>query len=383
MNKCKISGQLLTRLRYHSLQEALDSQRTMSALSEPGHPIAPKASGRAVTVARLPAALVERLYVKAQAEKWQLSAAADGPFARALQRSVEHRFGGQTSVPGASAHQHGGRPGATEVEAYLNSLHLEDLALACACSEGNEAAWEHFVREFRPVLYAAARAIAGESARELADSLYAELFGVSETGKERKSLLRYFHGRSKLSTWLRAVLAQRHVDALRAARRTESLDAEDAHGSGANLSNGEGIARTGVSSYARTNTASVDPERERYLALLQATLAQALTALAPRDRLRLSYYYVQELTLAQTGRLLGEHEATVSRKLERTRRELRKQVESALAGEPHRLSAAQLELCFEYARGEWPFDLTESLSSGADLPGKDAETKSVSAKEPE
>ena len=43
-----------------------------------------------------------------------------------------------------------------------------------------------------------------------------------------------------------------------------------------------------------------------------------LDALAPRDRLRLAYYYVEELTLAEIGKLLGEHEATVSRKLERT-----------------------------------------------------------------
>lgn len=325
----------------------------MSALNEPGRSIAPETSGshsRAVT--GLSAALIERLHAKARAEKWQLSAAADGPFAEALLRSVEHHFSGQISAQGT--------------ESYLDSLHLEDLALACACAEGNGAAWEHFVREFRPALYAAARAIASESARELADSLYAELFGVSETGKERKSLFRYFHGRSKLSTWLRAVLAQRHVDALRAARRTESLDNEGERASGGELSSGEPSSRTGVLPYARTTAASVDTERDRYLALLQASLTAALAGLEPRDRLRLSYYYVQDLTLAQTGRLLGEHEATVSRKLDRTRRELRKQVESALAGAPHRLNAAQLELCFEYARGEWPFDLTQSLSSSAD-----------------
>lgn len=332
----------------------------MSALGEPGHSLAPETSGRATAVARLSASLVERLHAKAHAEKWQLSAATDGPFAETLLRSIHH-YGSKLPEP----------PDSHEVEPYLNSLHLEDLALACACAEGNEAAWEHFVREFRPVLYAAARAIAGESARELADSLYAELFGVSETGKERKSLFRYFHGRSKLSTWLRAVLAQRYVDALRAARRTESLDAEDARGNETNVSNREAQAGTGVLPYARTSDATVDTERERYLALLQTVLSAALAALPPRDRLRLSYYYVQELTLAQIGRLLGEHEATVSRKLDRTRRELRKQVESALAGAPHRLSAAQLELCFEYARGEWPFDLTESLSSGADPRSKE------------
>lgn len=329
----------------------------MSAVGEPGPRVPSRSLGTPEglqATCGLPPKLVERLYARAHAERWQLSAAVDGPFAQALQRSAEHYASKLPATPDSS-----------EIESHLNSLHLEDLALACACAEGNEAAWEHFVREFRPVLYAAARAIAGESARELADSLYAELFGVSETGAERKSLFRYFHGRSKLSTWLRAVLAQRHVDALRASRRTESLD------EGAELPSVPGASanQSGGRLGATEERESLDPERERYLTLLQATLTAALAALKPRDRLRLSYYYVQDLTLAQIGRLLGEHEATVSRKLDRTRRELRKKVESALAGDPHRLSEAQLQLCFEYARGEWPFDLTRTLSVGSDPPG--------------
>ena len=96
--------------------------------------------------------------------------------------------------------------------------------------------------------------------------------------------------------------------------------------------------------------------------MLQAVLQAALAALAPRDRLRLAYYYVEGLTLAQIGKLLAEHEATVSRKLERTRREIRKQVEAALRREK-KLSDAQLRLCYEYAREEWPFDLTRALSA--------------------
>ena len=124
-----------------------------------------------------------------------------------------------------------GRAGRSGREVFLAALHLEDLALACALRNGSEPAWEHFVSEYRPILRAAARAIVGkggeERARELADSLYAELYGLDRKGGERKaSLLDYFHGRSKLSTWLRAVLAQRHVDGLRNLRRTQSVDDE-------------------------------------------------------------------------------------------------------------------------------------------------------------
>src|SRR5713226_2107978 len=67
----------------------------------------------------------------------------------------------------------------------------------------------------------------GRRARDLADSLYAELFGLRSGGDTRQSLFRYFHGRSSLTTWLRAVLAQRHVDRIRAQRRVEPLPERD------------------------------------------------------------------------------------------------------------------------------------------------------------
>jgi RNA polymerase sigma factor (sigma-70 family) len=228
------------------------------------------------------------------------------------------------------------------------------LALAAACSAGNSAAWDTFVAQYRPELYRAGRAIAGDSqGRELADSLYAELFGLRESEGERKSLFEYFHGRSKLGTWLRAILAQRHVDNIRRSARTESLD-EPVQGN----QDDERPRREVASPIANVKN---DPERETFLAILQATMKSVLGALEPRDRLRLAYYYVDELTLAQIGKLMGEHEATVSRKIERTRRDVRKRVEASLRQEK-KMSEAQLAQCLEYAREEWPFDLSTTLS---------------------
>lgn len=257
----------------------------------------------------------------------------------ALERSIAHRFCSASPDP-------------KSVASYLETLHPEDLALACACSAGNPAAWDFFVAKYRPELYRAARAIAGpsggeEGARELADSLYADLYGLREPRGERKSLFDYFHGRSKLGTWLRALLARRYVDEYRRTRRIEPLD--------------ETANSDDRSAWAAPN-APPDPERGRYLAMLQAALTAALDALAPRDRLRLAYYYVEDLTLAQIGRLIGEHEATVSRHLDRTRHGIRRRIEAALR-EEKKLSEAQLRLCYEYAREEWPFDLTRVLSA--------------------
>jgi RNA polymerase sigma-70 factor (ECF subfamily) len=288
------------------------------------------------------ASRIDKLFQRAQASASDFGGVSRSQFANALGRSVTSRFRDST-------------PTRADVASYLDSLYVEDLALATACRETSEPAWDYFIKKFRPELYSAARAICRHdeaAARELADSLYGELFGAGRSGQqssgERRSLFDYFHGRSKLSTWLRAILSQRHVDSVRASRRTESLDDEQAE-------------QESTASGSHHVAQESDPDRARYLSLLQVALTAALAALPPRDRLRLAYYYVQDLTLAQIGRLLDEHEATASRQLGRTRRELRKQVERALRAEK-RLSDAQIRLCYEYAIEEWPFDLTRALS---------------------
>src|SRR6202041_523295 len=103
-------------------------------------------------------------------------------------------------------------------------------------------------------------------------------------------------------------------------RRTQKTDSLDEPGNG----------DSGMRELLEMKSAPPDPERDAYLAILQACVTAALGDLAPRDRLRLAYYYVDDLTLAQIGKLLGEHEATVSRKLERTRADLKLCVEAAL-----------------------------------------------------
>jgi RNA polymerase sigma factor (sigma-70 family) len=313
--------------------------------------------------------LIEWLHSEANCARWGLARSC---FAEALRRSAEKRFGG-------------GRPATAEVEVYLKSLHLKDLALACACAEGVEEAWEFFVARFRQELRAAARAIVRTSgssddarADELADSLYAELYGVTPTGSaRRKSLFEYFHGRSKLSTWLRAVLAQRHADLQRTARRTVSLESDE---EGAPITSGStswrvsSEARVRQSSHALTHhrdSTPVDPDRERYLARLDGALSTAFASLPPRERMLLACYYVDQLTLAKIASTLGEHESTVSRQLDRTRRELREVVtQTLLRGTPARdghgpapgLDEAQVVLAFEYALEDWQFDLSRALS---------------------
>ena len=291
-------------------------------------------------------ATVERLHRKARADRWSLSIDV---FADALESSARKASASGPADPG-------------QLERYLDALHLEDLALACACAHGSEPAWEHFIREHRPVLYRAADAIdPSGGSRDLADSLYGELFGLDVRDGERRSHFRYFHGRSSLATWLRAVLSQRHVDRLRSVRRQDPLPEDEAAGA---------IAAP---------REEVDPDRTGYVALMRHGVTAAVAALAPRDRLRLRCYYAQDLTLAQIGRMLKESEATASRHLSRIRRDIRTAVEGQLREQ--RMSDAEIADCFAAVVADSAnLDLAEMLGSelgsesGSD-PGSDPKRK--------
>ncbi len=255
---------------------------------------------------QIPASLIDRLHQKANASRWQVP---------------RDQFAGVLETSAAKAL--GDHPSPRDLADYLERLHLNDLAVACACANGHDAAWEHFVLEVRPALYRAADAIDRTGgARELADGLYADLFGINDGGRERRSLFRYYHGRSSLTTWLRAVLAQRHVDRLREAKRMAPLSDE------------EPVA---------ASTGQAEPARTRWAALVTRALTRCVAALEPRDRIRLASYYLDGRTLAEIGRMLGEHEATVSRQLARLRRDVRRGVEKALAAAG--MDPAEVEEC--------------------------------------
>ena len=257
-------------------------------------------------------ARAERLYQKADAGRWRVPVDV---FSNALERSAEKSFAGR-------------EPSEADLDRYYNGLHLSDLALACACALGDGAAWDHFVATFRPVMYRSADAMAADgAAREIADALHAELYGLQEKDGVRQSVFRYFHGRSSLSTWLRSLIAQRYVDRHRQTRRHIPLPDETA-------------ARP-----LRAPGGPIDPDPARFGAAMRTALAAAIAALAPRDRLRLACYYAQEMTLAQIGKLTREHEATVSRQLARTRRDIRSDVEARLAS-GHGFAKPEIEECF-------------------------------------
>jgi len=291
--------------------------------------------------------MVSKLLLETRAKDWGLSS---GKFVLALERSARKRFAEGGLTPG-------------RLEEYLQTLYVEDLVLATACLQGSEAAWEYFVQEYRGYLRAAAGAImkgsrAGGDAQELADSLFAELFGLADGKRGERSLFGYFHGRSSLRTWLRAILAQRHVDKIRASKRWETLE--------------DGDGKEPVALRAEPNSHAVaDPHRGTYTARFSEALNACLGELEARDRKRLELYYAREITLAEIGREFGEHESSVSRNLERIRRELRAKTENYLQ-RAYSMSDAQVALCFQYAAEDALIDFRQLFPER-----KSRETRSI------
>ena len=208
------------------------------------------------------------------------------------------------------------------------SLRVEELALARACAAGQERAWEVFMARYREKLYDIAAYIAKENsaARELADSLYADLYGTTTRDGQRVSKLASYTGRGSLEGWLRTVLAQEFVNRFRRQRRLVSLDEESEDGT----------------QFAATDpepTAVVDPR-------VEAATDQVLSRLAAEDRFILASYYLDGRTLAEIARTLAVHESTISRKLDKLARAVRKQIVVALEGKgmSRRQAAEALEV---------------------------------------
>jgi RNA polymerase sigma-70 factor (ECF subfamily) len=197
---------------------------------------------------------------------------------------------------------------AEQTAAFWQALRLEDLVLARACAAGNERAWEVFMSRFREKLYDIASYITKESssARELADSVYADLYGTRRREAERISKLALYSGRGSLDGWLRTVLAQEYVNTYRKQRRLVSLDEE---------------SEEGVQFAAPAQDSSPVADSR-----LETAIDDELRSLDPNDRFILASYFLDKRTLAEIARALSVHESTISRKVEKLTKTLRRQV---------------------------------------------------------
>src|SRR3984957_9039671 len=239
--------------------------------------------------------LLADLYAKSGGEKIGLTREA---FA-----SILCEVGSKQFMPATSA---------SEIRTFLLSLRVDELALARACADGDNSAWEVFLTRYREKLYLSALRIAREdsAARELADTLYADLYGTHTREGQRVSKLSSYTGRGSLEGWVRTVLAQEYVNRYRRTKRLVSLDEESEEG-------------------VQFQAPQPEPVPSADYQLAEVT-DEALESLPAEDRTILSAYYLDGRTLAEIARMLGVHESTISRKLDKLAKNLRKQILAGL-----------------------------------------------------
>ena len=215
------------------------------------------------------ARLVARLYDLARARRWGIS---EPEFAAALHRSQASRF------------RSAGKVSKRDVARYLSSLEVGDLALATACRRDIEHAWQSFHVDYLPVIQEACRAAIGDAqrAQQVAEELFAEL------AKQRSQVLDQYFGRSRLKTWLRAVVFRLRDSELR-------------------------------------SPGSLAEPGERN-ALLEA-IGTELASLEPEDRVRLGAYALERMPLVSIASLTGETKLSARRALGRAAAALKRAAE--------------------------------------------------------
>ena len=257
--------------------------------------------------------------------------------------------------------KHPGSGSETELRTFFLSLRIDELALARACAAGSNSAWEIFLTRFREKLYLSALRIAREdsAARDLADTLYADLYGTTTRDGQRVSKLASYTGRGSLEGWLRTVLAQEYVNRYRRTKRLVSLDEESEEGVQFRAPDPEPIA-------------SADNR------LSEAT-DEVLAGLSSEDRMVLSAYYLDGRTLAEIARMLGVHESTISRKLDKLAKSLRKQIVTGLTRKG--MSRRQAEEALDVDVRDLQVDIRRNLAQESSPPA--FSEKRVEARVPE
>ncbi len=157
---------------------------------------------------------------------------------------------------------------------------------------------------------------------------------------ERVSKLASFTGRGSLEGWLRTVLAQEFVNRYRRTKRLVSLEEESEDG---------------------MQLAAPEPEPVPSAdSRLESATDAALTALPGEDRMVLAAYYLDGRTLAEIARMLGVHESTISRKVDKLAKSLRKKILAAMTQQG--MSRRQAEEALEADVRDLRVDIRRSLA---------------------
>ncbi len=156
-----------------------------------------------------------------------------------------------------------------------------DVALARACIDGEQSAWQRLVETHETTVYYAIRNALRSRGRHAPEHLLTELQAevFFRVVRDDFARLRRYGGRSSLKHWLKVVASNFVIDYLRKRRPNVSLDDPDA----------EALSRSLRSSHPAPDQSLVRGEAK-------AVLAELLEELKPADRRFVELFYEQELS---------------------------------------------------------------------------------------
>jgi RNA polymerase sigma-70 factor len=243
----------------------------------------------------------------------------------------------------------GERPLPDAVNAFLTELHTSDLYLATGCAVHSEIAWQLFTSTYRKFVDRLARLFCKtrDTAHDLADNVLTDLLLPDRSGRSR---ITSYDGRSSLSTWLRVIMSHRAINEYKRKGNTAST-----------------FDTSEISDLPALGVMELTFDLDRYEGVLQDSLQTACESLAAQERLMLLWRYEEGLQLGQIARLLGIHQSTVTRQLDRIQERLRTKVMSILASR-HGLGEADIEECLKDLV-ENPFHSISVIDLIKELPG--------------
>jgi RNA polymerase sigma-70 factor len=234
---------------------------------------------------------------------------------------------------------------------FLGSLKWEALFLTTACASGDEAAWRIFHSRYHSVIQKAARYCSENysEAHEVSDSLMSELFlPISTESGEKTNKIAQYDGLGSLEGWIKVVVSRLAIDQIRRSQRQVSL--EDLETDPSSLRGGGRESGTG-------NDMDLPGASKMFI----TSLDHAMEQLNVQEKLILSLYYLRDVSLKEIGGMLRVHESTVSRSLDRLKKQLRKRVERHLR-EHFQVRSAEVPQLIEMAHLEVDVDLKRMLT---------------------
>lgn len=199
-----------------------------------------------------------------------------------------------------------------DLEQGLRRLRVDDLYLARACSDGDEAAIAIFERDYLSQVphFVAKLRLSPIELDELLQRLRTQLF-VEEAARRRG--IQGYRGRGALGAWLRAVAVKNALKMV--GRERGALGADEALEALAGPDDDPELAQ--LKSSCRSE--------------FKAAFAAALDGLRVRERNLLRQHFIDELTIDDLGRLYGVHRSTAARWLAASKQALNRAVRGELS----------------------------------------------------